>query len=602
MEQQLSTKRKPQTLTREIFWGGLQIIVQYLAPHRRELFILTGFSVASALTEAFVPYLAGRVFDAIISVATQPTRSLAVIGGTVAVWYGLKFVTDIADWQISSREDRLGARLESEYIAAGFSKLMLMPMSFHRAKKHGEVGERITRGASWLDNIVSNVLIDLTPRFLSVITALVITFFINPLLAAVLLAAVLLYAFILSRSVGDLAFLQRRTRRAYELAYGHTYDVLENIQEIKQATAEEFEARRIHRRFVTVAARLWLDMHRVFQRLDFSQRVIVSLTQLVIFVTSIFLVRSGGMTPGELVMFNGYAAMLFGPFAVLGRNWNIIQNGLVAVVRAEKILALPTERYVPENAVILPDIRGKIACEEVSFAHRKGAEILRDVSFSVQPGETVALVGESGVGKTTLIELILGFHFPEAGRILIDGHDIRTLDLKGYRQQIAVVPQEPSLFNDTIAMNIRYGSFGADDAAVLRAAREAHAADFIESFPEKYKQLVGWRGVKLSTGQKQRIAIARAILRNPKILILDEPTSALDAKSEELLKESLGRLMQGRTTFIIAHRLSTVRRADRIIVLDKGTIAEVGTHSELLAKGGIYKELYDLQFAEKRDE
>lgn len=596
MERKLLEKRKPQTLTKEIFWGGLKIIRRYLAPHRRELLLLTALALVSGFAEAFVPLLAGRVFDAIIAVASNPMASLVSIGSVIAIWYALKFVTDIADWQIRGREEHLAITLHGEYIAAGFARLLLMPIEFHKARKQGEISERITRGGGWLNNIVQNVLINLSPRFLSMGVALIVTFFINALLAAILLGAVILYAGILMNSVGGLALMQRRMHRAYNRAYGDAYDVLENIQEVKQATAEAFEARRIHRRFVIVANRLWLDMHRVFRRLDFSQRAIVSLTQLLLFGTSVVLVREGIITPGELVTFNGYAAMLFGPFVALGHNWNTIQNGFVALVHAEKILSLPTERYMPEKAVILTGLRGEVAFERVSFSHRKGREVLRDISFAVRPGETVALVGESGVGKTTMVELILGFHFPVEGRILIDEHDIRTLDLKNYRQQIAVVPQEPSLFNDTIEMNIRYGRFEAPREAVEQASRDAHAAEFIETFPEKYKQIVGWRGVKLSTGQKQRIAIARAILRDPKILILDEPTSALDAKSERAIQESLGRLMAGRTTFIIAHRLSTVRRADTIMVLDKGTIAETGKHDELLAKGGIYRHLYDLQF------
>ena len=599
-----AAKERPRSsrLTREIFWQGLGIIGRHLAPHRREILVLVGLSVISAAAEAFVPYLGGKVLDAIIRLASVPVASLGGIGAVIAVWFGLKLITDIADWQINSRESWLGTRIYGEYIAAGFGKMLLLPISFHKARKEGEVGERINRAANWLNTLVESVIIHLAPRFLSVVAAIAITFFINGMLAAVLVIAVLIYITILARSVGDLAYLQRKMNRSYQRAFGLAYDAIGNIHEIKQATAEEFEGRRLHRWFVGIAGRLWFDMNAIFRRLDFWQRLIVSVTQLAIFSISIVLVRNGVITVGELVAFNGYAAMLFGPFVVLGNNWNAIQNGLVALVQAEKVLSLPPESYVPENAVILPAIKGLVAFERVSFSHDKRREVLRNISFTAEPGETIALVGESGVGKTTLIELLLGFYFPKEGHVFIDGHDIRTLDLKNYRRQLATVPQEISLFNDTIAMNIRYGNFGADDAAVERAARDAHAAEFIESFPEKYRQRVGWRGVKLSTGQKQRLAIARAMLRDPKILILDEPTSALDARSEEMLKESLERLMRGRTTFIIAHRLSTVRRADRIIVLDKGTIAEAGTHNELLAKGGIYKELHDLQFAEKRDE
>lgn len=601
MADKKDSKRKPApTLTREIFWGGIRIVTKYLAPHRRELFVLVALSIVSALAEAFVPYLAGRVFDAIIKIASDPSFALATIAATIAIWYILKFVTDLADWKISSGESAMEVKLYSEYVTAGFARLLLMPVSFHKTRKHGEIGDKIERAGDWLRNIVGSVIIRLTPRFLSVVMAIIIAAFINVYLAMILLVAMLLYAAILWRSVEGLALLQRRLHRAFSQAYGHAYDTLENVQEIKQATAEDFERRRIANRFITIGGRLWLNMLLTFRRMDLSQRVIVSLTQLVIFGVSVFMVKEKIITPGELVAFNGYAAMLFGPFVTLGHNWNTIQNGLVAVVQCEKILELPTETYVPENAVIVSDIKGQVIFKNVWFSHTKGKAVLKNISFEVKPGETVALVGESGVGKTTMVELIMGFHFPSRGRILVDGHEIRRLDLKNYRQKIAVVPQEVTLFNETVAMNIRYGNFGASEEKVRRAATEAHADEFIESFPKKYKQIVGWRGIKLSTGQKQRIAIARALLRDPRILILDEPTSALDAKSEAIIRASLEKLMMGRTTFVIAHRLSTVQRADKIIVLDKGTIAEVGTHDELLRRGGIYRRLHDLQFAKAR--
>lgn len=299
--------------------------------------------------------------------------------------------------------------------------------------------------------------------------------------------------------------------------------------------------------------------------------------------------------------FNGYAAMIFGPFAVLGRNWDLVQNGFAAIARAEKILGLPEETYVPKDALIISDIHGGVEYKNVSFRYEKNNTlVLKDISFSVSPGESVALVGESGVGKSTLIDLLSFYYEPTSGIVSIDGHDLKNIDLMNLRSAIAVVPQEIILFNDTVKNNIRYGRFGASDEAVERAARLAHADEFIGRFPKKYNQLVGERGIKLSVGQKQRLAIARAILRDPKILILDEPTSALDAKSERFITESLTELMKGRTTFIIAHRLSTVRRANRIIVLDKGKIVEIGTHEELIGKpGGVYKKLYDLQMGLK---
>lgn len=303
------------------------------------------------------------------------------------------------------------------------------------------------------------------------------------------------------------------------------------------------------------------------------------------------------MTIGQLVMFNGYSAMFFGPFVRLGTNWQWLQNGLVNLQKAEELFREKPEKYLPEKAVKIKDIKGDINFENVSFGYAgKKKMTLENVSFGIKSGEVVALVGESGVGKTTLIDLISLYYRPAKGKILIDGIDNRKLDLKFLRSKIAVVPQDITLFNDTVKNNVRYGSFLATDKEIELATKMAHADHFINAFPKKYDQLVGERGIKLSTGQRQRAALARAFLRNPKILILDEPTSALDARSESYIQDALQKLMKDKTTFIIAHRLSTVRKADKIIVLEKGKIAEIGKHEELIQKeNGIYRKLYELQ-------
>lgn len=279
----------------------------------------------------------------------------------------------------------------------------------------------------------------------------------------------------------------------------------------------------------------------------------------------------------------------------LGHNWQIIQNGIIAIERAEKILAMPPERYRFGKKKNLSPLQGNIEFSKIVFSYKRGDPVLKNVNFSVTAGEVVALVGESGAGKSTLVDLISGYYFPKSGNVLIDGHKTTDLDLEFLRKYIAVVPHEVVLFNDTIKMNIRHGNPSASDEEIYSAAKEAYANEFIEGFRKKYEQLVGERGVKLSVGQKQRIAIARAILRNPKILILDEPTSALDPKTERSITESLERLMKGRTTFIIAHRLSTVRKANRILVLDGGNIIEQGSHDELMKiPDGAYRHIYEL--------
>lgn len=592
----MANKKSTVKLTRKTFREGAGVIIRQLKPHKRTVGLLAAFSLVAAMAEAFVPFLAGKIFDAIILLSKNPLSSLTSIFFIVAIWFLLRLGSDIAEWKIGFSNERLGVMLEAEYIAGGFGNLFEMPLSFHKNKKHGEVGEKIHRAAGWLENLVSRVSLNLLPSFLSIIVALCIAFFINLKLTLVLVLAIAIYVFLLWRAVPQLAGLQQKMHLAYSRAYGDTYDALENIQEIKQAATEAEEKRKIHRKFVLRAAPLWLRISYIFRQLSFFQRLLIVLTQLAIFAISIFLVRNGTLTPGELVAFNGYAAMIFGPFVILGQNWQTIQNGLVALVQAEKILGRPKEIYNPKGAVAPKKLKGEIIFNNVSFAYHKSNYILENVSFKASAGEKIALVGKSGVGKTTIIDLLLGFYFPQKGEILVDGIDIKKFNLTAYRLRLGVVPQEPTLFNDSIENNILYGNVGKSEAEIKEASRLAHAAEFIEEFPQKYKQLVGWRGVKLSIGQKQRLALSRAFLRNPDILILDEPTSALDAYSEQFIKDSLKKLMAGRTTLIIAHRLSTIREVDKILVLENGRIIEQGNHKELMKiKDGAYRKLYSLQ-------
>ncbi len=584
------------SLNREVFFGGLRVVARTLRPHKKILIWLTAFGLINAALQAFVPLVSGKIFDAIIAIAAHTVPTLTPALTLITIWLILQAASNGVSWWSGFHNDRLSTIAGAEYTAEGFGKLFRMPLSFHTTQKQGDVSDRISRAANWLDSIIGNVLLTLLPNFLSIMVALVITFFINPVLSFVLVAAMVIYAAILWAAVPRLSGLQKKMHRAYNRAYGDAYDAIGNIREIKQAATETQEEKKIYRNFIDRAAQFWVDMNTIFARLTFFQKTVVTLTQLAIFVISLFYVKAGMLTPGELVAFNAYAAMILGPFVILGQNWQTIQNGTVALVRAEKMLSYPTEVYEPKHGVIPAKLHGEVIFDDVRFGYKEGNNILSGASFHVAAGEKVALVGESGMGKTTIIDLISGFYFPQKGRILVDGTDVRKMNLTAYRARIGVVPQEPALFNDTVEANIRYGNPGKSTAEMVAASQEAYAHDFIEGFPKKYRQLVGWRGIKLSIGQKQRIALARAFLRNPDILVLDEPTSALDARSEHLIKESLRRLMEGRTTFIIAHRLSTVREADRILVLKDGVIAEQGRHEALVKiPNGIYRSLYELQ-------
>jgi ABC-type multidrug transport system fused ATPase/permease subunit len=469
-------------------------------------------------------------------------------------------------------------------------------MSFHKTKKIGEIGEKINRAAFSLETIIGRIVIDLAPQFLSIIIALVIGFYIEPLLALALLAGVIIYTIILVRSVAPIAEIQREYQTHLWRAFGDSFDLIGNAHAIKQATAEEYEAKRMSDLLKGPVLGLWGKMNKIWSNLTLAQRVIILGTQLTIFIASIIFISRGDMTVGDLLAFNAYATMMFGPFVVVGRNWQTIQNGVIQLEEAEAVLSEKQENYHPEGSDKNLKIQGNLTFDKVSFRYNEKTPVLQNINFSVKAGEIIALVGESGVGKSTLVELISGYNFANEGKVLVDGKPIETLDLIALRQQIGIVPQEVVLFNDTILHNIRYGSFSATDEEAKEAAKGAHAYDFIEKFSEKWKQTVGERGVKLSVGQKQRIAIARAILRDPKILVLDEPTSALDAGSEQIITKSLENLMKGKTTFIIAHRLSTVRKADAILVFKEGKIVEKGKHDELLKiQGGEYRRLYELQ-------
>lgn len=583
-------------LTKENLSTGIKVLWKYMSQYRKEIVTLSIMGIFSAIGNGTIPYIAGRFFDVITSkeVVDILLWTLPLYLAFLILWGIIQLITYTLDWRINILSEKFSNVIWLDYLSKGFSYLLFLPSSFHKTNKIGEIGSKINVAASSLETIAGRIVIDLSPQILSIIIAFGIAFYLKPILAIVLLVGVFIYIFIFSTQIRNTAQYQKEYWNVLGFVFGESYELIGNALAIKQATAEEYERERLSTKMKS-AVPLWMKLTRLWSGLTFYQRMTILVTQLVIFILSVHYIQGGVMTLGELIAFNTYAAMVFGPFVVIGRNWQTIQTGMVNIEETEKILSLPTEVYDAPDSVKL-DLKGDIEFKHVHFQYETGKQVLEDISFKVKGGQVVALVGESGVGKSTLIDLLSAYHFPSKGEILIDGHPIQNVSLRKFREQIAVVPQEVVLFNDTIDMNIKYGNFKVTDEDVRAAAKKAHALDFIEKFPDKWKQMVGERGVKLSVGQKQRVAIARAILRNPRILILDEPTSALDAGSERIITTSLDELMEGKTTFIIAHRLSTVRKANLILVFKDGKIIESGTHDELLnLEGGEYRRLYELQ-------
>jgi ATP-binding cassette subfamily B protein len=476
---------------------GWRILWKYLSVYRRELTFLSVLGVFSALANGSVPYIAGKFFDAILN-------SSMIFKGTafevpwwtflLMLWAVVQMVAIFTDWMNDRRQSRMSDRIFVDYRSRAYGLLLLLPLSFHKDKKQGEVMEAINRAGNGVYSIIGRVIVPLVPQFLSVLIGMGFVFFMNADLALVLVAGIAVYVFILMRLVPKAAPLQRIVHKKWGEAFNIASEAIGIVGTVKQFTAEKREVKRIESAHF-LAYKFGISLEHIWSNLSFAQRLIVVSTQLSIFVFSVYAIQTEVMTLGELLAFNAYAAMVFGPFVILGQNWQTVQNGLVALERAEKILSEKPEDYTPANAVKNFDFRGAIKFENVSFGYKKSQKVLDGISFETKPGEMVALVGESGAGKSTLIDLISGYYFPTAGRVTIDGHATKKIDLNFLRKNIAIVPQEVVLFHDTVKTNIAYGSPGAKDAAIKQAAKVAHADQFIKGFPKKYEQVVGERGV-----------------------------------------------------------------------------------------------------------
>ena len=480
------------------------------------------------------------------------------------------------------------------------ARVMRLPVRYFDSTQTGILVSRIMNDAEGIRNLVGSGLVQLVGGLLTAAMGLTVLFWLNWHLTTVTILVLAAFGGGMAYAFNTLRPLFKERGRITGEVTGRLTEALGGIRVVKSYTAEKREEI-----VFTEGA------HRLFRNIARSMTGVSATTAgstVIIGVIGVLMIWLGGqaiiakqMTLGDLIMYIFFIGLVAAPLVSIASIGTQITEAFAGLDRIREILDMATESDEDESRASIDRLRGDVAFEDVSFQYNPGVPVLKHVSFTAAAGTTTALVGSSGSGKSTLISLVMAFNRPSAGRILVDGRDLAGIRLAEYRSQLASVLQENFLFDGTIIENVGYARPGASREEIIEACRVAHCAEFIKAFPQGYDTVVGERGIKLSGGQRQRVSIARAILANPRVLILDEATSSLDSESEEMIQDGLRNLRAGRTTFVIAHRLSTIRSSDQILVLEGGVIVEQGSHSELLTAQGRYRQLYDKQYRFEAD-
>jgi len=561
-------------------------ILKYAKPYTKSLIFAFLCLALTSLINLILPLIVRNMINAVI--VLEDHEMLDGLAWDLIIIIGLQAGFAVTHNYIFGF---VGHRMTTDFRLEFFSHIQSLSLSFFQERRVGEILSRMSNDISVIQNALVSIPVALLRQSITLLGALAIILYLNWKLTGLILL-ILPPLMIFARVFGRrLKVFSEKLQDQVAQAVVVLEEVMSSIKIVKSFTREPYERDRFQEKIETAFERA-IDKLKISA---FFGPFILGLT----FLVSALLIWYGGYqvmqgatTPGELAAFFLYALIIAGPIGTFVRLYTQIQEASGAIYRVYEILETEPVIQNPENPVPLGNITGSIQFENVSFAYPGTSQVVDDVSFDVLPGQTVALVGPSGAGKSTIIKLLLRFFDPISGAIRLDNHDIRTLDRKSFLSQIALVPQETLLFGGTVRENILYGKLDATKAELEEAAKKANAHEFITNMEKGYDTIVGEKGTKLSGGERQRIAIARAILKDPKILVLDEATSSLDNQSEFLIQEALETLMVHRTTFIVAHRLSTIHKADQIIVLNKGSIVEVGQHDDLMHRKGLYHSLY----------
>lgn len=568
-------------------------ILSYIKPYMHRLIFAMFCTIMAAAGNLYIPWIIKDMIDEVLA-DKNGTMLNWIAASIIAIfvvrglfWYGQNYLMSY-----------VGQSVIIDIRAAVFKKLQRLSVSFYDKNKTGTIMSYVTNDVNALQSaMVENTIEMITEGFILIgsVVAMIYLDWRLTLFTVCTFPVVLWF----------MEFFGKKIRKTGGRIQECTADITSVLQEsvasarvIKSFVREDYEDDRFD-----------VENRANFRANMKNAQLMATLTPVVELVAAIGVtmiiwyggnnVINGTITAGSLVAFLTYAVNISNPIKRLTRVIGNIQKALAAAQRVFMIIDMPEEIAESRDAKQLPEVSGKVEFKNVSFAYDDKGNVITDLSFSVKPGEVIAIVGPSGAGKSTIANLLPRFYDVNKGDIKIDGHSVREVTLDSLREQVGIVPQETMLFNGSVYNNILYGRLDATKEEIEAAAKAANAHDFIMQLTDGYETKLGDRGVNLSGGQRQRIAIARAILKNPRILILDEATSALDTESERVVQEALDRLMVGRTSFVIAHRLSTVKNADKILVLEKGNLVESGTHDELLALDGLYAHLYKIQYRNK---
>tara|TARA_B100000809_G_scaffold66801_1_gene63683 strand:- start:425 stop:2209 length:1785 start_codon:yes stop_codon:yes gene_type:complete len=578
---------------KKINWKVFQIVWPYLLEYRSRIMIALAFLVLSKGASISGPFLLKNIVE---TLGDRGVSGLVMVPVALVIAYGFARFSMIMLGEIRDTIfGRVTERAMSKIGLLVFKHVHSLDLDFHLNRRTGGLSRDIERGINGISFLMRFFIFNIAPTLLEIALVIgILLFNYGVAFALITLTAVVLYIFFSTITTDWRTAFVREAARADSAASTISIDSLLNYETVKYFTNEEYEANRYDK-----SLHQWEKAKRKNRLsllgLNAGQGLIISIAMTSMMWLAAQRVAQGSMTLGDFVLINAFMMQLFIPLNFLGFVYREIKGSMANIENMFALLDLKSGVKDSANAAELAVTKGAIHFNRVSFHYREDRAIIRDLSFTIEAGEKVAIVGASGAGKSTLVKLLFRFYDPNSGSIVIDGQDISQVSQLSLRKVIGIVPQDTVLFNQSIFENIRYGDPEASDENVLQAIRLAHLEDFIAQLPEGSGTVVGERGLKLSGGEKQRVAIARTILKRPPILVFDEATSSLDSQSERSILSALKEISQGHTSMVIAHRLSTVIDADRIIVMDQGAMVEQGSHRKLLAQRGLYFDLWNAQ-------